>query len=342
MRAARRGHTRDMMLRVRVIALTAAVGLLAMACAQGSTDPRAGVGFVAGTGGASSSVSSGGFLGLGPFHGGGGEGGATWAGLPWDDAACSEPTQFVYVVTTTSDLYRFWPPTLSFELVGHLDCPTAWSPLSMAVDRHATAWILYWDQVVYRLDLATGHCIESGYNAEHVIPGPFGYFGMAFAADASAVDEETLFVRQVAFFDQGADPGERTLGRFDTGTAAISAVGVGLGGNADLAGTGDGRLHGFEKVSNAQGDGLSRLVEYDPATGARIATTDLDGLTIGDAWAVAAWGGDLWLFSSTYEGSTRVVRYAPATEALEVVVPDAGFEVIGAGVSSCAPIVPPK
>lgn len=319
-------------------ALLATLGLLVAGCAKGANELTQGSG-AAPPGGAGGGGGDTGFTG-----GGGGAGGGDWAGLPWSEADCAEPTQFVYVVTTSANLYRFWPPTLSFEHVGHLDCPTdgSWSPLSMAIDRHADAWVLYWDQVVYRLDLASGHCEESGYNPGHQIPGPFGYFGMAFTADAASPEGESLFVRQAAFYDAGSDPGSRLLGRFDTGAMAVSVVGEGPGANTDLAGTGDGRLYGFEKIPTGEGNDLSRLVEYDKSTGEVIASTDLEGVTIGDAWAVAAWGGDIWLFSSTYEGSTSVARYDPEAGTVETVLSNTGFKVLGAGVSSCAPIEPPK
>jgi hypothetical protein len=311
--------------------------LFAAGCATG-TVPAESIGGVTGAGGGDATTAT----STGAGAGGGGGGGGDWNGHPWESTACSEPTQFVYVVTTGAQLYRFWPPTLSFELVGHLDCPTNWTPMSMAIDRHATAWVLYMDQIVYRLDLATGNCFESGYNAEHVIGIPFGYFGMAFTADPSSPDAETLFVREAAFYDLGADPGVRPLGRFDTASTKIATLGVGLGANADLAGTGDGRLFGFEKLVDPDGvDALGTLAEYDTATGARIAVTELPGVTIGNAWAVAAWGGDVYLFSNAYGGTTRVIRYDPETEGVDVVVDDVGFEVIGAGVSACAPVEPP-
>ncbi len=316
------------------LARAALLALGASACATG-TVPIDAEGAVDGAGGGATTTTS-------STGGGGGEGGH-WNGKPWDGTACAEPTQFVYVVSTSSNLYRFWPPTLSFELVGHLDCPTTWSPMSMAIDRNATAWVLYQDQVVYRLDLANGKCVESGYNAAHEIGIPFGYFGMAFTADPASPEGETLFVREAAFYDAGTDPGSRRLGRFDTGSATIAPIGGGSGANADLAGTGDGRLFGFEKIAAPDGgDAVGVLAEYDTATGARIAVTDLAGVTIGAAWAVANWGGDVYLFSSGNDGMTRVVRYDPEADTVEVVVPKVGFEVIGAGVSACAPIDPPK
>lgn len=317
-------------------ALAFVFALGASACAAGTVPVDIGSGVDGAGGGVTATTSSEG------AGGGGGEGGE-WNGKPWDGTACAEPTQFVYVVTTHSNLYRFWPPTLSFELVGHLDCPTTWTPMSMAIDRNATAWVLYQDQVVYRVDLANGKCVESGYNAAHELGIPFGYFGMAFTADTASPEGETLFVREAAFYDAGSDPGVRRLGRFDTGSATVAPIGEGSGANADLAGTGDGRLFGFEKVPGSDGaDATGTLAEYDTATGARIAVTDLAGVTIGAAWAVAAWGGDVYLFSSGNDGKTRVVRYDPEAETVEVVVPKVGFEVIGAGVSACAPIDPPK
>lgn len=268
-----------------------------------------------------------------------------WVSGSWDGAECGEATQFIYVITTGSQLFRFWPPTASFEYVGNIDCPVTmgdWTPLSMSIDRMGQAWILYWDQVVYRLDLGTGKCLDSGYNPQHEIPGPFGYFGMAFTADSASPQGESLFLRQVVFYENGSDPGTRSLGRFDTTNFTVTPIGDGLGGNADLAGTGDGRLFGFEKIPSDSGDGQGQLAEYDPTSGARIAVTPLNGLMVGDTWAVAAWGGDIWLFTSLYGESTRVVRYQPSSGALDVVVPSAKIRVIGAGVSSCAPISPPK
>lgn len=314
----------------------AALALSLTACAQGGhyfeeAGAVSGSGGTAGAGGSS-------------VTGTGGAGAGGWGGEPWDGSvSCAEPTQFVYVVTTTSDIYRFWPPTLSFEHVGHLDCPTeGWTPLSMAIDKHARAWVLYWDQVVYRVDLGTGECVESGYNAEHALPSPFGYFGMAFTADAASPEGESLMVRQAAFYDLGADPGVRPLARLDTLTTKLSTIGEGLGGNADLAGTGDGKVFGFEKVPGSSGEAVGQLAEYDPSTGERIAVTPLDGITIGDAWAVAVWGGDVWLFTSPLGAATNVVRYQPTTGDVDVVVANTGFEVIGAGVSACAPLTPPK
>ena len=43
---------------------------------------------------------------------------------------------FIYVVTEQQELFSFFPPTLTFKLVGNLVCPAgSATPFSMAVDR---------------------------------------------------------------------------------------------------------------------------------------------------------------------------------------------------------------
>jgi hypothetical protein len=99
-------------------------------------------------------------------------------------------------------------------------------------------------------------------------------------------------------------------------------------GLAELAGTADARLFGFF-------DNLTSYVaELDKTTGKARSTTTLTNLAIG-SFAMAFWGGDLWLFTNAV-----ATRYTIATSATNVVNSNLGFEVVGAGTSTCAPSGP--
>jgi hypothetical protein len=103
----------------------------------------------------------------------------------------------------------------------------------------------------------------------------------------------------------------------------------GAAGRFDLTGTGDGRIFGFDPRTPA------RIVEIDPKTSQIVAEKSVGAL--GErAWAIAQYWGSFYVFSAT-TGNSQVVKFNWGTGAEEVLLPDVGFTVVGAGVSSCAP-----
>jgi hypothetical protein len=61
---------------------------------------------------------------------------------------------------------------------------------------------------------------------------------------------------------------------------------------------------------------------------------------IGSAWAFAFWGGDFWLFTAPGVAS-RVDRYRPSDGSTVTMKSNVGFNIVGAGVSTCAPLTSP-
>ena len=62
--------------------------------------------------------------------------------------ACEDSgATLIYLVTTQNDLWSFYPPSLSFTPVGHINCPVTdgTTPFSMAVDETGIAYVLYGD-----------------------------------------------------------------------------------------------------------------------------------------------------------------------------------------------------
>ena len=105
---------------------------------------------------------------------------------------------------------------------------------------------------------------------------------------------------------------------------------------AELTAAGDGRLYGFFPVS-------SSLTQIHPRS-ARVVTSSHVALTFPTLgagqydFAVSFWGG-LFFFYTAWTASaastTRLSAFDPATQATTIVVPQIGFNVVGAGSSTC-------
>jgi hypothetical protein len=238
---------------------------------------------------------------------------------PLDD--CADENKLVYTLSRIgNELYVFNPQSLKFTSIGKLSCPTSSGVFSMAVDRRGTAWVVYSDGRLFKVDTRDASCVETAFR-----PGQLGFstFGMGFAKDDTDVGaplSETLYIANVA------------LGRLDLSSLKVSLVGTATHGIGEMAGTGDGKLYVFLRLG-------SRIVRLDKST-ANILETYRPNVEIGnDAFAFAQWGGDFWLFTQPSGGHTKVTRYSPATDTSTVVIEDTGMLIVGAGSSTCAPSV---
>src|SRR5262249_29004069 len=71
-------------------------------------------------------------------------------------------------------------------------------------------------------------------------------------------------------------------------------------------------------------------------------TYDLSGAAgVPESWAFAFWGDKFWIFlkRAAMGQSTRVYSVPGSGGAAQVVIPSTGRNIVGAGVSTCAPIV---
>jgi hypothetical protein len=323
---------------LRPSAVCVAFALLGACSASGTTN------HFTGTTGAGAGVGSG---GEGPTGSGGtGTGAGGSAGVGLFDAgtttgagggsatSCATETQFVYTLTADNSLYRFDPPSLTFTLIGVLDCPnTLATPYSMAVDRNATAWSVFTDGSLWHIDTSNAHCTGTTY-----VAGQSGWttFGMGFSADMPGGTAETLYVSEAAF--TGGTGTTKGLGKIDLTTMTLTPIGMydKINARAELTGTGDARLFGafegspydvaqIDKTSAAiLSEAMQSTINYPPDS---------------SNFAFAFWGGDFWLFVGP-GSSTDVFHYQVATQ-VTTKVSTVDFEIVGAGVSTCAPIVPP-
>jgi hypothetical protein len=250
--------------------------------------------------------------------------------VPPVSGECAKETQQVYAITKAGQLQRFDPLTAKFTLVGTVDCAAGTAtPFSMAVDRSGAAWILYNDGHIFQASTLTAKCTSTAFKADQ---HGFHTFGMAFVTDTAGGSAETLFV---------VDAAGTGLGKVDPKTLTLTAIGT--GGDtyvpAELTGRSDGKLFAFFQRTPF-GSSSPRVSEIDKATGKILSSKDVPGVDVGLGFAFAHWGGDYWLFTAP-SGSTVVTDFVYATAMSTDVVPNAGFKVVGAGVSTCAPLVRP-
>lgn len=241
--------------------------------------------------------------------------------------SCAERAKLVYVLSDEAVIYAFLPTTLEFTKIGLLACPSAPSatPYSMAVDRDALAWVLYDDGNLYRVSTEDASCEGTAFT-----PGQHGFvrFGMAFVSDSPGSEAETLY---------GAPYEGQGLGKVNLDTFQLDYVGPydALFDKAELTGNGAGKLFGY-----FDGEPVV-LAEIDKTNAKILSQKPMPEVVIGHAWAFAFWGGDFYLFSAPGVTS-RVDRYRPADGSVVNVKTGIGFSVVGAGVSTCAPLAIPR
>ncbi|MFT5679841.1 MAG: hypothetical protein ACI8RZ_000746 [Myxococcota bacterium] len=237
---------------------------------------------------------------------------------PEDD--CTETSDLIYVVDRdNSMLYLFDPNSQEFTPQGRLTCGGG-SPGSMAVSRSGTAYVRYSDESLYAVDLADLSCTRTEYRS----PNGFGSFGMGYATDDADTWRDELYIAD-------AD----RVGQLNTGTWELDLLGN-MSSQSELTGNSAGELWAFLPLESP-----AALAELDKDTGAERQRIRLNGFPdLGDidAFAFAAWGGEFWLFVRTYGmGSSTDVYRVGEDGVLQRVLEDVGFDVVGAGVSTCAP-----
>jgi hypothetical protein len=289
-----------------------------------------------GTGGSGGQPGFGGFGGFPPGADG---------GPPAE--TCSEAAKLVYVVSDENHLYTFAPNKLpdtaaAFTDLGLLGCSDPGDMVnSMAVDRHGTAYVNYASGKIFTVDTKTMSCTDTGF-----VPGQAGFspnLSMGFSADAPGSSQETLYVSDNTGDDTQAPDG-KGLAKLDLTKSPPELIPLGtftgavMGGRCELTGTGDAKLFGFFTTVPAH------VAEIQKGSGATPAATNLptvDASTGG--YAFSFWGGSFWFYTASDTDTTKVTRYDPTSNppATTVAAPMLDFTIVGAGVSTCAPLTFP-
>jgi hypothetical protein len=244
---------------------------------------------------------------------------------------CIEASQWVYTVDSGGTFSRFDPSTLKFTDIGTLRCPGQSSDglNSMAVDQDAIAWVSDHAGNLFKVDTGTAKC-----EATSFVPNQHGLreFGMGFAFDPST-GEDTLYIAGTSGDTLSA---QSTLATIAFPSLEVTPIGLIMAGNPELTGTGDGELWGFTP-DRATTTGVSTLLRIDPATGKVLEShqyPSLQSRATGVNWAVKFWGGSFWIFfnDSVYQVSRDDL------DVIHTVLSNTGRFIVGAGVSTCAPL----
>jgi hypothetical protein len=253
----------------------------------------------------------------------------------------------VYTVDENNVLSSFNPQNLQFHDIGTLNCPTQATcmgqlglpqpatPFSMGVDRSAIAWVLYCSGEVFRVDTRNASCTATSFQPNQQ---GFQVFGMGFVADQPMMAAETLYI-------SGGDMGQIGMGTSHLGKIAfpqmaVTPLGGQVSGWPELTGTGDAQLWAFVPDTSPP-----KVSQIDKTTGRDIMSFPepaIDGGMINPpaAWAFAFWGGGFFVFlKRQLDQSTNVYRVNRPDGVLTPAVMNTGRNIVGAGVSTCAPII---
>jgi hypothetical protein len=279
----------------------------------------------------------------GPDAGGGGGSGS--------EDGCSEAAKLVYVVDSNNKLSSFEPATKTFNDLGTLSCPatSGAQPFSMGVDRNATAYVLYsgvnqlsgavTSTEIFKVDTTQAGlpCTKTTFAGTP----DFKQFGMGFSTDSSMSSTDTLFI----VGSPGVGMGTTKLAKLDVTTMQPTMIGS-VTGDPELTGTGSAELWAFFP-SDTSGATDPKLAKVDKATGTLSTTFPLTALKgVPNAWAFAFWGGDYWVFLAKSSGGlfptpgkTVVYQVDGTNGSIKGMTDTMTRTIVGAGVSTCAPIV---
>jgi hypothetical protein len=257
--------------------------------------------------------------------------------------------QVFYVVTTSNSLLEFDPASNTFRMLGTIQCPgvpQGSTPFSMAVDRTGNAYTVFSLGDFYELRPSASGVSCSRVALSLGSTGVSSTFGMGFTADDVGGGESLYIAGSVAPYE---------LARVPIPGFTAQAIGVPTGlAHPELTGNGAGDLYAFSGAdcavsSNCVPDTMtdcvvcnsSSIAQIDKATGKVIGVDALQNFAQGDGWAFGFWGGDFYIFTSPHGSQVSIVtRFDPATQSLQT-VNEYPQVIVGAGVSTCAPLEMP-
>jgi hypothetical protein len=252
---------------------------------------------------------------------------------------CAPGTQYVWLLDRKGVLHKFDPPSFTLTPVGPIDCAPAEDgstaqPFSMAVDRQGKAWVVFDDGRLYQIDTSNASCTPTSFVPNQ---SAFSTFGMGFSTRGIDSTTDELFVTQ-----DSLDPAVKLQGlaRIDTNTLELTPVAqydTLAEQEAELTGTGDGRLFGFFTGQPFV------VAEIDKATAKIVSQAPQPLIQLPPRaanFAFAHWGGDFYMFAGVAL-YTDVYRYRPSTNTTTL---ERSYSqlIVGAGVSTCAPFQPPR
>jgi hypothetical protein len=151
---------------------------------------------------------------------------------------------------------------------------------------------------------------------------------MGFASNSKDDQCEKLYIHTTY------KPQDHALGVIDVTADPMLAQNLGavMASAAELTGTGDGDLYAFVTGNPA------RVLWYDKGDADVLDEWTLQNFVNNGSFAFAHWDGDFYLFTSAGLADSIVTKYDFTGDESLTKVADAPINVVGAGVSTCAPV----
>ena len=212
----------------------------------------------------------------------------------------------------------------------------------MSVDRSGRAWVLYSSGEIFWVSTVDATCQRSSFTKGQA---GFELFGMGFVSDSPGSAKETLFVAGASASQQNT--GTSRLGKIDPATLQLSSLGSLATAmySPELTGTGDAELYGYYP-----GSANTFVAKINKENGQSAQTWGLPPLDNDvRAWAFAHWGGQFYIFVTTIDlfdpfsmaTNSQVWLLNPKTSSATKILDNLPYIIVGAGVSTCAPVLIP-
>jgi hypothetical protein len=268
-----------------------------------------------------------------PRRGGGDDDGAdahVGGGGDGANGDCADGTELVYTIDEFANkLSRFDPSTKTFTDLGQLSCPTmaGATPFSMGVSRDGFAWVLYNSGELFKVAINGLACTKTLWSS----PNNMHVFGMGFSTDDVGGSAEHLYIGGGASQTQTSF----TLAMVDTQQLTAQPIGQ-QPALPEMTGNSNAELWGFFADAS-----MPSVVQFDKTAGTIIKSFPEPTLAGTDAgYAFAHWGGDYWVFLiKNGEAASSVYQVDGMTGAIKSTTLASGRTIVGAGVSTCAPVV---
>ncbi|MDC0666727.1 hypothetical protein [Nannocystis radixulma] len=249
----------------------------------------------------------------------------------------------IFVLSDDAELWKYYPETNQFAMLGAFNCNGLTNTFSMAVDRLGFAWVMFNSPQgeIMKIDVTDPtNCIDPGYNPNQQ---GIGFFGMAFVSNSAADQCDRLYGNSydgIGGFSEGPNSGDFLS--VDPDTLLIDLISKTNFNGAEMTGTGDGRVFSFGGVP-------SKLVERDKATGAELSSFPLQNLPLTNAFAFSFFAGDFYFFTESdnnplFASKVTHLDYDDSDndgqQELTTINAAAPIRIVGAGVSTCAPFQP--
>ena len=263
-------------------------------------------------------------------------------GVEPGECPCVGTGDGIYLLSDAAQLVTFDPETLAFENLGTVTCPTDGFPLALAVDRQGHALVSYFSETppfaieTYAIALANPDECEP---FDLPLPENHWLAGTGYASTSAAEPCDELYV----FSTPMEEAATGVIGRVDHESNEYVEVGAAPYYQAQLTGTGDGRLFGFAGTDGGELGSIASLVRFDIGDANVLDDQAIDGLNADNGLGFAFWGGDVYFFTDGAHDTSIVTRldYDESDGGgTTVVVDHTPVRIMGAGVSTCAPFVP--